>query len=141
MAGCQKNNEYFQIRVYDSLIRDLEEKQKQQPPIQLQSPQHQQPRGTTLENWDASEYLAYIPKRGPAIRSKADKRRARRERRRLYGCGQQQRPKSPEPGRPIPDQKQLENDMGWLEDYIKNREAKRAEEPASNTGPIINIVL
>ncbi|KAL7289142.1 hypothetical protein TKK_0017086 [Trichogramma kaykai] len=146
-----KNNEYFQIRIYElvSLIRDLEKEQKQQPPIaegqqqiQLQPPQQQQqPGGTTLENWDASDCLSYIPKRGPTLRSKAEKRRARRERRRVHGRGQAQRPRSPEPGRPIPGQEQLPNDMGWLEEYIRIREAKRAEEQANNSGRIINIIL
>ncbi|KAL7292597.1 hypothetical protein TKK_0013729 [Trichogramma kaykai] len=97
--------------------------------------------GATLENWDASDCLSYIPKRGPTLRSKAEKRRARRERRRVYGRGQPQRPRSPEPGRPIPGQEQLLNNMGWLEEYIRIRGAKRAEEQASNAGRIINIIL
>ncbi|KAL7306152.1 hypothetical protein TKK_0001598 [Trichogramma kaykai] len=66
MTGS-KNNECFQIRIYDSLIRDLEEEQRQQPPkaegqqqIQLQPPQQQQqPGGATLEG-SGVEYMAAV---------------------------------------------------------------------------------
>ncbi|CAB0044378.1 unnamed protein product [Trichogramma brassicae] len=109
----------------ERFLRDLEQQRHAQlPPAatvcqqQAAPQQQQQPVG---EDWDASDNPTYVPLAGPSNRSKAERRRARRERRRLYGRGQPQRPRSPEPGRPIPGQEQLPNDMLWLEEYIKTR--------------------
>ncbi|KAL7292713.1 hypothetical protein TKK_0013836 [Trichogramma kaykai] len=48
MAGSNKNN-CFQIRIYDSIIRDLEEQQQQPPPAAKcqQQPHHPQQQGET----------------------------------------------------------------------------------------------
>ncbi|KAL7292049.1 hypothetical protein TKK_0014330 [Trichogramma kaykai] len=60
-------------------------------------------------------------------RSKADKRRAQRERRRLYGKLPPQRLRSPEPGRPTPVQT-CEQDDSWLAEFVKKREENRQVE-------------
>ncbi|CAB0038211.1 unnamed protein product [Trichogramma brassicae] len=71
--------------------------------------------------WDASDSGTYVPRPGPAVRSKAKKRRACRERHRVHGRGQPQRPRSPESGRPIPGQNQIQANVSWLEEYIRIR--------------------
>ncbi|CAB0031390.1 unnamed protein product [Trichogramma brassicae] len=115
---------FFTNRIYDSIVSDLEQQQQRLPtaPERQQQPnQQQQPGGAALENWDAADSLTYVPRPRPPVRSKTEKRHARRERRRIHERGQPQRARSPEPGRPIPGQNRIPGDMGWLEKYIRNQ--------------------